>query len=84
MCRAYAKVRINLKSRREAEIVYRAIRPETLSSPTQRSRAEIIFDENTLILMIEASDTTALRAAINSYLRWIMLIDETYKMLKSL
>jgi tRNA threonylcarbamoyladenosine modification (KEOPS) complex Pcc1 subunit len=48
-----------------------ALEPELDAPSSNRSITSIKVKENQLILYTEASDTTALRASLNSYLRWI-------------
>lgn len=71
--RAAATVRVRLASEKHAETVFSALKPETRSAPSKRSRVHLNRENNSLLLRFEAKDTTALRAAINSYLRWINL-----------
>jgi tRNA threonylcarbamoyladenosine modification (KEOPS) complex Pcc1 subunit len=42
------------------------------------------IDGDALILAFEAQDTSALRAAINSYLHWILLTREVLESLETL
>jgi len=72
--RASATIRVRLTSEKHVEIVFKALEPETRSSPSRRSRTFLEKEDNTLLLRFEARDTTALRAALNSYLRWINLV----------
>lgn len=74
--KAEATVKFEFKSERILKTVFNALKPETLSVPTRRSKAHIEVDGKTLTLKFKAKDTTALRAALNSYLRWIRLIVE--------
>jgi len=62
---------IPLDSREMAEMVYKALNPETDSAPSDRAKAELTIRDNTLVVDISAEDLTALRAAMNSYLAWI-------------
>lgn len=64
---------IELPTWHEAENIFQAIGPELDDSPSERAKVDITFQENYLILAIKAQDTPSLRAAMNSYLRWIML-----------
>jgi len=48
-----------------------ALKPESESPSSERSKTSISIDENHLIIATYASDTTALRASLNSYLRWV-------------
>lgn len=43
--------------------------PET--GDTGRTRSELFLKEDKLVMVIEAIDSTALRAGVNSYLRWL-------------
>ncbi|MEW6069277.1 MAG: KEOPS complex subunit Pcc1 [Candidatus Thermoplasmatota archaeon] len=54
----------------KANILKQALLPES-KREIPRTKTEIKSERNKLILRIEAEDTSALRAAINSYLRWI-------------
>ena len=77
MIRAEAAIRIELPSEEQAKIVMRALRPEIESSPTRRSEVEIGLDGRKVLLRFKAEDTTALRASVNSYIRWVKLIEDT-------
>lgn len=66
-----ALIKIDFTSERKAKTGFAALKPETLSQPTQRSSVEISLEGRKLVLMIKAKDTTALRAAVNAYLRWV-------------
>ena len=74
--KAEATVKFEFKSEQVLKTVFSALKPETLSAPTRRSKTYIEVNGKTLTLKFEARDTTALRAALNSYLRWIRLIVE--------
>jgi tRNA threonylcarbamoyladenosine modification (KEOPS) complex Pcc1 subunit len=52
-------------------MVTRALLPETEKPVTIRSKVSLEKDDAVLVLRVEASDTVALRAALNAYLRWI-------------
>ena len=52
----------------DAPVVYEALRPET-GRDVPRARVSMRAARNRLTLMIDAEDTSALRAAVNSYLR---------------
>lgn len=51
------------------ETAYRSLKPELMN--TDRTSVELILEDDQLILSISAGDSTALRAAMNSYLRWL-------------
>jgi len=53
----------------EAEILRRALAPEA-GRDIPKTAVRIAGRGRSLVLRIEAEDTSALRAALNSYLRW--------------
>ncbi|HNS25502.1 MAG: KEOPS complex subunit Pcc1 [Euryarchaeota archaeon] len=67
------QIEVELDGQEEAEIVYGALKPEIKSSPSSRTRSWVKIKDKKLILEVEARDSTSLRAAVNSYLRWINL-----------
>lgn len=56
-----------------------ALLPEMGQS--RRFRAALKVEGRKLILEVDADDLSALRAALNSYLRWISLIEKLHKAL---
>jgi tRNA threonylcarbamoyladenosine modification (KEOPS) complex Pcc1 subunit len=71
-----ATVNLNFPSEKRLKIVLGALGPETRISPTSRSRVQAEGEGNSLTLIFEARDTSALRAALNSYLRLIVVIND--------
>ena len=69
--RAQAIFRLNFSSEKQLLIILQALKPETETSSTSRSKVDIFPEGKTLVLDFRAKDTSALRAAINSYLRLI-------------
>jgi len=53
------------------KVIETALIPETDSPSSDRSETRVIVEDNQLIIQTCASDTTALRASLNSYLRWV-------------
>ena len=53
----------------DAGVVYEALRPET-GRDVPKARVAMRSAPDRLTLTIDADDTGALRAAVNSYLRW--------------
>lgn len=72
-----AKARIHLRflNKEQLSAIFTALKAETHSSVTRRSKVAIAKEDKTLTLtmLFEAKDTSALRAALNSYLHWIRL-----------
>lgn len=71
--RAKATVTFNFSSAREAEAVRQALGPEEALPSSSRCNAGIRRRENALILEVDAEDTAALRAALNSFVRWAIV-----------
>ncbi len=70
---AKATVRLKFSKKEQLSAIFTALEPETRSASTSRSKVNVMKDSETLTLVFEASDTSALRAALNSYLHWIRL-----------
>ncbi len=72
MIRGKAVIEIEGKDK-EAEIIYKAIFPEIESSPSDRSKANIMLEGEKLRIAIDSKDASSFRASISSYIRWIRL-----------
>ncbi len=66
----YAEVSIQLSSE-VAAIVEESLIPEVEHPISQRSNVEVEARKGKLVISMEVSDVTALRAAFNSYIRWV-------------
>ena len=69
--KAQAVIRLNFSSEKSLNVVLGALKPETETSSTSRSNVDMKTEGQMLILDFRATDTSALRAALNSYLRLI-------------
>lgn len=69
--KAHVIVRLKFSSEKQLKIVLGALKPETETSATRRSKVHMKTEDERLVLEFRAKDTSALRAAINSYLRLI-------------
>jgi tRNA threonylcarbamoyladenosine modification (KEOPS) complex Pcc1 subunit len=70
--KAKATVRLQFSSEKRLNVLLNALLPEANRPATKRSKVTLTRDSQFLVLLIvEASDTVALRAALNAYLRWI-------------
>lgn len=58
-------------SEQEAETIYRALLPEAKDIPSRRVSIEVDVEGGKLILRAYAMDPVALRAALNSFIRFI-------------
>ena len=74
--KAQAIIRLNFSSEKQLKILLEALKPETKTQPTHRSKVQMKSEGNSLTLKFEAKDTSALRAAINSYLRQTSMLIE--------
>ena len=61
---------------RHAEVVAAALRPE-LSERIPRTKISVEREGDGVTVRIEADDRNALRAALNSYIRWMNVAEET-------
>ena len=82
--KAKAVVRIRFRSEDEAKILLESLRPEAISSINLRSRVRLSRKCDELRMFFNAKDTTALRASLNSYLRWLHLLNNVYETVKSM
>lgn len=79
---AQASVRLKFKSREQLEFVFKALEPETRTALTKRSKVKLSMKNDFLHLDFEAADTSALRAAMNSFLHWILLTKDVLESLE--
>jgi tRNA threonylcarbamoyladenosine modification (KEOPS) complex Pcc1 subunit len=80
--KAKAIFRLKIKSKEQLDSIFEALEPETRVPVSNRSKVIIENEGNSLNLIFEAQDTSALRAAINSYLHWILLTREVLESLE--
>ena len=78
---ANATIRLRFPTMHQLSAVFRALEPETRSPVTSRSKVTVIKEDEalTLKLVFETRDTSALRAAVNSYLHWVRLTIDVLK-----
>ena len=72
-------VTVPFRSNREVEAVMTALRPEVESAPSKRITVRLEGEGRRVTLTVEAPDVNGLRAAINSYLRWLILMERMLK-----
>ena len=65
-----AKFVFNFDSEKEARIVAGSLSPE-IKNKIPKTDAKIEIENNSLFLEVKSNDISSLRAACNSYLRWI-------------
>jgi len=54
-----------------SDVIIRALRPEADTPSSDRSSTVMEKGLNSVTIRVSASDTTALRANVNSYLHWV-------------
>jgi len=82
--KAQAVVRLRFATQKDLNAVLKALSPETVKPATGRSSVRIESEGKALTLRFEANDTSALRAVVNSYLHWALLVMDTLRKLESL
>ncbi|RLG57781.1 MAG: hypothetical protein DRN83_00890 [Hadesarchaea archaeon] len=70
---ASAVLEFVFRNKCDAEAVRVAIAPERKLPSPVRCEVRISRRENVLCLRVESPDTAALRAALNSFVRWVMV-----------
>ncbi len=64
----------------DAEKIYKALKIEA-GREIPRTRINVLVEGKTVKIEIDATDSHALRAAINSYMRWLSLGEEIIKVI---
>jgi len=75
---------LELPSENLLKVLLKALLPETKKPTTSRSKVSIEGKGKKLTIQIKAKDTSALRATLNSYLRWAVLVKDIYNVAASL
>ena len=60
----------NFDSTEEARVIASSLDPE-IKNKIPKTKVKVLLEKETFSLEIEAKDISSLRAACNSYLRWI-------------
>ncbi len=63
-----------------AKLTFKALSPEASSALFERVKVFLSLEGCSLLVELSASDTVALRAAINSWLRWISTLEKVYNL----
>ena len=74
-------VSLNLPSEQHLNVLRNALLPETKRPTTVRSKVTLRKKQNTLIMQIYSTDTSALRATLNSYLQWMIVVNDVLKLM---
>jgi tRNA threonylcarbamoyladenosine modification (KEOPS) complex Pcc1 subunit len=84
LMKAKASIRLKFPSRKQLETVQAALLPEVDKPSSSRTHVTLTTEEDCLLLNVEADDTVALRAALNSYLRWVNSLINVVEVLDNL
>ena len=77
------EVNVEIKLSEETiKVVMESLIPETLTPSSDRSSVELDILDGGLMIVFRASDISALRAAMNSYLRWIQGIINMFNVIE--
>lgn len=72
---AVSVIRVDLGGLEVNRIVYEVLKPEARSLPSRRVEGIVrLGEDGAIVLEIRASDTIALRAAVNSYMRLLKAV----------
>ncbi len=72
-------IKLEFNSSREAKVVKHALAPEKYIPISTRYKVVIRRRENALFLKVDAEDVAALRAALNSFIRWAIVARDMLK-----
>ncbi len=75
-------ITVRIPSSEVANLISRALQPEIAVSQASGSCVQIHVQDNLLSLEFYAQSTATIRALINSYLRWITMIQEAITAVK--
>lgn len=71
-----ARIEVELSSAHEAWALYVSLKPEALAMSSRGLTSTLMLEETKVEIRIEASSLSRLRAALNSYLRWLSSFNE--------
>ena len=74
-----AAIHLELPSEKLLGILLKSLLPEAKKSVTSRAKVRLKGEGKIFTIIIEAEDTGALRATLNSYLRWVAVVKDTYE-----
>ncbi|MFH1774460.1 MAG: KEOPS complex subunit Pcc1 [Methanobacteriota archaeon] len=73
MIGAKTHIKLHFDSEREARIIYSVLKPELASAHSNKASVDFTRRKNEIGLEIKAADAASFRAALNSYMRWIIV-----------
>jgi tRNA threonylcarbamoyladenosine modification (KEOPS) complex Pcc1 subunit len=70
-----SEITINFPDENVAQIYFNSLIPEQSNISHHRSQIKLFLEKNSLKISISATDITAFRATVNSYINWIRIIN---------
>ncbi len=70
-----ATVKVNMGGNRKAAKAFETLKPEVQTRMSRRTMERLRREGSTLFLRVEALDVTALRASLNSFCRWLSIVN---------
>lgn len=74
---------VTFKEEKHAQIAFQTILQETTRMSGSRSQSSLTIENKKLVLDIESKDLTSLRATLNSYLKWFLIIKNILQIVES-
>ena len=68
-----SKIEVEFDNSDQAKIIYDSIILEFETAPDYRSSMDLILEDKSIIINIDAQDSTSFRASVNSAIKWINL-----------
>jgi len=78
-----ALLEVTFKEEKHAQIAFQTILQETTRMSGSRSQSSLTIENKKLVLDIESKDLTSLRATLNSYLKWFLIIKNILQIVES-
>ncbi len=81
--KAKAAIRLTFSTEKQVETILKSLEIEADNPTSIRSHTTLQREGKDIVLKVEAKDTVALRATLNTYLRWINSILNVFKVLEA-
>jgi len=78
-----ATLEVTFENKEYAQIAFQAIIQETTRMISSRSISSLTAENRKLLVKIRSKDLTSLRATLNSYLKWFLIIRNILQIIES-
>jgi len=78
-----AILEVTFKEEKHAQIAFQTILQETTRMISSRSQSSLTMENNKLRVEVHSKDLTSLRATLNSYLKWFLIIKDIFQTINS-